>query len=171
LRFRCCHQRIVVPCAWSQEGPTAVSLRNPLHEGWMEKRGVSWSCIPTWYRLQCDRTRDVWLDRTSNTPGSFSIFRKPRYFVLKGAYLFRFASPAVRSKHTHGVCRCLTFADADDLRALSPKVFRCLSTMRSGIVSSSLINVRQLAVPASFLLSRQHHLQPLTYPMRLLFDA
>ena len=55
------------------EAPTAESLIDCVHSGWMSKRGYKMGCVPSWKR---------------------------RFFILKGQYLFKFSSPTVRS-HTN----------------------------------------------------------------------
>ena len=51
------------------EAPSAESLIDCVHSGWMSKRGYKMGCLPTWKR---------------------------RFFILKGQYLFKFSSPTVR---------------------------------------------------------------------------
>jgi len=50
--------------------PSVSALRNPLFEGWLLKKSVTIFCLPTW---------------------------KKRYCIIKGGYLFKFASPASSS--------------------------------------------------------------------------
>lgn len=51
------------------EAPSAESLIDCVHSGWMSKRGYKMGCVPSWKR---------------------------RFFILKGQYLFKFSSPTVR---------------------------------------------------------------------------
>jgi PH domain len=56
-----------IPFVSLQRAPRATDLlsRNPLHTGWVGKRGSRCICLATW---------------------------KPRFLILKGAYLFKYAS-------------------------------------------------------------------------------
>jgi len=56
---------VALPDAHVKEAASAASLENPLHVGYLSKLGTSCGCFPTWRR---------------------------RYFILKGAYLFKYES-------------------------------------------------------------------------------
>ncbi len=54
--------------ARSVEVPSAESLSECQHSGWLSKRGLKFGCLPSWKR---------------------------RFFILKGQYIFKFESPTV----------------------------------------------------------------------------
>ena len=54
--------------ARSVDAPTAESLGDCIHSGWLSKRGHKLGCLPSWKR---------------------------RFCILKGAYLFKYESPTV----------------------------------------------------------------------------